>query len=77
MLRSLEGAPAMLTLFLANRPASLGLGSEYVRHFIYSNTSSADSDTRGKKESLHLDNGQKLENGEGETGDVNIREAGR
>jgi hypothetical protein len=37
MLGTLEGAPAMRTLLLANCPASLGLGSEYVRHLMYSN----------------------------------------
>jgi hypothetical protein len=37
MLGTLEGASAMRTLLLANCPASLGLGSKYVRHFMYSN----------------------------------------
>jgi hypothetical protein len=38
----------MLTLLFANGPTSLGLGSEYFRHFMYSNTSSADSDAQVK-----------------------------
>jgi len=64
MLGAFKGAAAMRALLLTNCPASLGLGSEYVWHSVYSNR--INRLRHARKRHPNLDKEWRLEVGEGD-----------